>query len=256
LTLAERAAVARANVVGTYVTLAAGLAETQVMQQPGWIQVRSPIPLTLCNFWIQFDLQSDQFDHLANEILAATKDAQSFRLFIGEGDTPQDLAIRVSNLGMRLSNQLHQMVWTGAPPRTSVELHFATTADARYQVVRFMSEEFFRSQPRLFRDSVIQATVQSGLGLAYVGALREPEAAVMLTEFPESCGLYNLVVRPSLRRKGLGEAVVRAVQAYASQKECPLVLQTAPRLLGWYEKSDFLSAGDLKSFAPSGRNLL
>jgi predicted N-acetyltransferase YhbS len=73
----------------------------------------------------------------------------------------------------------------------------------------------------------------------------------MLVEDGSSVGLFNLCVRPELRRKGLGAKLVRAVQAAASATGKPVVLQCEPDLAPWYKTLGFEPVGTVEALTLS-----
>jgi predicted N-acetyltransferase YhbS len=75
----------------------------------------------------------------------------------------------------------------------------------------------------------------------------------MVVESEGVLGLYNLAVRPDVRSRGLGAALVRAVQGLAVQAGVPLVLQSALNLQTWYEGLGFRPVGQVLAMVYSNQ---
>jgi hypothetical protein len=143
------------------------------------------------------------------------------------------------------------MVWSGQAPAEAAEASLVVSRTERRHVAGFMARQFFSRMPKQGRDAIAEATAAGSHTLWTVGPPRSPEAAVMLVEQSGAVGLFNLCVRPDLRRKGLGAGIVRAVQRSAAGLGRPVVLQCEPELAPWYARLGFEPVGTVEALTRS-----
>lgn len=243
----RRALLVRGNALATYLGLVGAVDGSVVTRPRGFTLVRGPGPFSFCNFAAGFERDGDVLDDLVEN----AEDCFGFYVFVMTGDEPSDLAVRLEGRGFERRHTLVGMHSDAAPVPDLPGARVVTTQPERRKVAGFMAQQFFWRMPREARDAIAAATAASPHAIWSVGDPGAPEAAVMLVEDGAAVGLFNLCVRPELRRKGLGASVVRAVQAAAASAGKPVVLQCEPELEPWYGALGFETVGTVEAFTLS-----
>lgn len=246
-----RALLVRDNALATYLGLVGAVNGSVVTKPKGFTLVRGPGPFSFCNFAAGFDSDQGSFEDTVEALVENAEDCFGFYVFVITGDRPADLAERLEDRGFERRHTLVGMHSAVAPSTAPTGIRLVTTQQDRRDVARFMAQQFFWRMPREARDAIAAATAASPHTIWSVGEPAHPEAAVMLVEDGAAVGLFNLCVRQELRRRGLGAAVVRAVQAAAASKGQPVVLQCEPELEPWYRKLGFETVGTVEAFTLS-----
>lgn len=246
---AEETLAARENVLATYVRLGLALPDAELEESAGCLFCRAPGFVAFGNFVGRF--QGSWYDR--GDLLEALRTSEALRAFVVTGDTQPDL----HNLLLRAGFfRVHRLVSMAAPipDRGWVGRHevHAVTELERTRVAEFMAREFFGRSTASFRESVIHATVCSGLPLWCMGDPAQPIAAGMTSLTPKAAGIYNLCVRSDARRRGIGASMIRFFQNAAGQQNLPTVLQCDAPLASWYAGLGYQAVGEVISFA---RNL-
>jgi len=242
-------AACRENVVETYLGLALATGGVSIRREP-WATISTSEEVhSLHNFSLGIDLSAHHASQSAalEELVQLCVRRPSMRVFSMTGDRPDTLTSQLLLRGFRGHPELAMLA--REEPATSRDFILSTAhlPRERHRVAEFMVSQFFYGQPAASRRRVIESTTRSMFDLAYVGELRHPAAAVMLSRTANSLGLYNLCVAPSQRNQGLGSQVLEASMAVADDLHVPLVLQCARDLAGWYRARKFHDSGNLQA---------
>ncbi len=246
------AAIARENVVHTYLELARALPEARVTKQAGFTSVVGEIDLALCNFVIDMRLGTtealiEEGLHLLSEL---TLGRPSFRVFGLDGDEPSDLPDRLEACGFELQHELAQMIYRHPQSAGTPLIAIARAESEREEISGFMATQFFWRQDQNLRRAVVMATSRSVHELYGCRERGELVGAVMLTETPDSIGLYNLCVAKPRRGHGLGRKIVELCGEIANSRGKNLVLQADSHLDDWYVHLGFERVGTIQAFHP------
>jgi ribosomal protein S18 acetylase RimI-like enzyme len=236
--------------VATYLGLVGAIEGASVTRPHGFTLVRGPGYFSFCNFAAGF--VGGDARQIAAVLLEQAEACLGFYVFLMTGDEPADLHERLGDAGFQVRQTLVGMAAVGHSGEPETGATAVTDLKERRAVASFMARQFFWRMPKDGRDAIAAATALGPHTLWAVGPVHEPEAAVMLVEQPDSVGLFNLCVRPDLRRKGLGSRVVGAVGAHAARQGKPVVLQCEAELAAWYREQGFreVSRVDALSLAP------
>lgn len=205
-------------------------------------------PYSFCNFVLDLTASGPKIEDACDQIKAWSASRPGLRVFSVSGDH-EDWVPRLRKLGFQPLHALKQLIWKpmgntslGAPlPPLEGE-------EERVEVSKFMVQQFFAMNEAPFRRVVVEATANAPHQLVAIRAQDSLAGAAMLSRTPSALGLYNVCVAPSLRRRGYGDALVRAAQAEAQVAQIPLVLQCDENLVRWYAKLGFQVFGEMQSF--------
>lgn len=175
-----------------------------------------------------------------------SQQTQSPNLFRLEGDPAILTEDFLFLQGWVIKYELVQMAWDSGSVESSAELTPALSVAERYEVARFMTEQFMIQGRPEMRQLIISATANSPLGLYRLKGPKGIFGAVMLSETDQCLGLYNLCVDQELRGKSTGTQILRWVQARSLELGKPIVLQCSPELKGFYRSSGFRVSGSMQ----------
>lgn len=243
--------VVRGNALATYLGLVGSVNGSVVTRPHGFTLVRGPGMFSFCNFAAGFSLGQDDVDAALSTLVESAEDCFGFYVFVMTGDKPGDLVDRLVAKGFEQRHSLVGMVSDTVPELPDLVAQAVTSHEDRRKVAGFMARQFFWRMPREAREAIAAATAASPHTIWTVGPVDEPDAAVMLVEDSDAVGLFNLCVRPELRRKGLGARVVRAVQGTAAGRKKPVALQCEAELAPWYKSLGFEAVGTVEAFTLS-----
>ncbi len=246
-----RALLVRENALATYLGLVGSVEGAVVTRPMGFTLVRGPGYFSFCNFAAGFDVQGNDVEGAIELLREQAEDCFGFYVFAMSGDTPADLIEILEARGFERRQQLVGMASADLPQHKEIGAKVVTDPAERKLVSSFMAKQFFWRMPREARDAIAVSTAASSHTVWSVGPAAEPDAAVMLVEQERSVGLFNLCVRPELRRNGLGSDLVRGVQVAASKSGRPVVLQCEPELADWYKYLGFEAVGTVDALTLS-----
>jgi aminoglycoside 6'-N-acetyltransferase I len=141
----------------------------------------------------------------------------------------------------------------------------ATSADldaALPLLQRFFAEEGFATPPDLIRERLgeMLADLGTGVFLAWLGTEAVGVATVTTSsgiEFGLGAELEDLYVRPDVRERGVGSALIEAVIAWCRARACTVVEvvvtpegQAAHDLIGYYRARGFRESGRVMLLLP------
>lgn len=243
------------NLVETYKSLALAAPGTRVDERPEWTWVTGTTPVSFCNFVARFDLCPSQVEQSIPLFRDFARRAKAFWLFVTDYETPVDLGSSFLDAGFEVRQSLTLMGQAGGglggvEDSTGLERFEATGLGDRFLVARFMTDTFFHRSNLAGRDFVTDATAHSKHRLIGWRDGRGLVMAVMLSQSPRSCGLYNLCVRPDAQMRGFGGEAVRHCLAVADG--LPLVLQCDSDLVAWYARLGFDELGQVRAFGVPG----
>ncbi len=244
----------RTNALATYLGLVAAVEGSVVTRPLGFTLVRGPGFFSFCNFAAGFDVADEDLPAAVDLLRAQAQDHFGFYVFHMTGDRPAGLEPALIDGGFEPRQTLAAMASMN-PGGVGVEgARLVASHDDRASVAGFMAKQFFWSMPPEARRAIAAATAASSHTVWCVGEPGDPKAAVMLVEQPDSVGLFNLCVKPELRRNGIGAALVRSVQNAAFTQSKPVVLQCSEDLVAWYEDLGFERVGVVHALtlAPDG----
>jgi hypothetical protein len=246
-----RARVVRENALATYLGLVGAVEGAVVTRPMGFTLVRGPGHFSFCNFAAGFDVAEGDVCAVIDLLDEQSRDCFGFYVFSMSGDAPSDFREQLRRRGYESRQGLVGMASEASPSPGVVSARVVADSEERRLVASFMARQFFWKMQKEVREAIAASTAASSHTVWVVGPARDPEAAVMLVEQPASVGLFNLCVRPELRRKGLGAGLVRAVQAAASASGLPVVLQCEPGLETWYKGLGFETVGTVEALTLS-----
>lgn len=114
----------------------------------------------------------------------------------------------------------------------------------RTRAADFMVRQFFPSQADAVRDVLVRGLVECPFGTMHRVTVREELVGACVTfahpGTAEFVALFNLCVRNSARRKGIGRALVRTAMGSA-----PCLLQSSHDLAPWYQAMGFRVVGSV-----------
>ncbi len=245
---AELLAAARENLVQTYLGLALGVEGTQEIRTDWCRGTMSLQPYSFCNFVLDLRASGPMIAAACDQIRAWSASRQGLRVFSITGDQEEWIP-SLRKLGFHPLHSLKQLVWN--PPHAEAleaTLLPIVQDSERVEVSKFMVQQFFAMNEAPFRRVVVDATAKAPHQLVAIRAQNSLAGAAMLSKSPGALGLYNVCVAPGLRRRGFGEALVRAAQAQAQSARTPLILQCDENLVRWYAKLGFQVFGEMQSF--------
>lgn len=242
----DRLFAARENLIETYWRLGLTVGDLTNHQQTPFRLLTSPRPLSVANMALDFqDRDPAQVRAHLHDLREVAVRYPSFRVLSCDGD-PVDLVQFAPAVGMEVENRLH-LLTASLPRQSDLTLSEATESLDRVRIAEFMVDQFpHRRNPEL-RALIVRANSQAEHRLCYLGAPSHPQAALMLSETPSGVGLYNLCVAPKLRGKGLGSQLFCWAEKWASERTKPLVLQSFPQLLPFYERQGCVVVGEFRS---------
>lgn len=233
----------RENLVHTYLRLGEKVPQAEVERRFGVTSCRSRLNLPFGNFAL--DIRTEEPDACLSYLGRLARETTSFRVFSLPDDEPPDFALRLERAGFRPSLRLAQMAADGREGAPAEEAGRAREPLERWFVSQFMVRQFFWRSHRELQEQIVAVTAASEHELWYVGDVRHPIAAVMVTRTPGTLGLYNLCVAPEHRRRGIGGRLVELVRSAAAREGRVVALQCEPGLVPWYEMRGFCVMGKI-----------
>ncbi len=242
----ELQACARNNFVATYVGLAAAADHVQVDTFAPYILCRSHHDVPLANFALRFDgVRDEDWDALTH---LGSKQV-SFRAYTMDGDSPSDAAKCLIQRGFIRHGQLRVFARMDAPATEPCpDLFEASSERERRAIADFMVKVFFENRPRTFYEDIAGATAKTPFRLFGYRISGRLAASVMIAETATELGLYNLCVHPKFRMQGIGAKLLDSMSCLAAERNLPLILQCAPRLVDWYSAKKFEQIANVESF--------
>ena len=228
------------NLLRTYFSLGLAIPNSTVLTEDGFRACLGEFEHPICNFAAGLHLDPWSAKQLAS--LAANK--RAFNVYALPGDTPRHLAELLRRCDFRVTYRLVQMV--AEPVGRSYDAHIvrADTPAARFEISRFMTEQFFGRQTESFRSKVAQATADAGeLELYELIAYDQRSGALMLCPGDSVVGVYNLCVASARRGLGLGKVLTAWALSEAAKAGKVVTLQCDTRLMDWYAAQGFRATG-------------
>ncbi len=248
LNLREIQAGASENLRKTYFSLGLAIPNTIFVEKEGFQACLGEFEHPICNFAAGLNLDPWSSKQLVS--LAQTK--SSFNVYALPGDSPEHLGELLYRSSFRVSYRLAQMVAEPHFCDNPREIRKATDPDTRFQIAKFMTEQFFPRQTEGFRIRVAQATSDAvDLDIYELVEGKQRVAAAMLCESNQVIGLYNLCVDVPKRGFGLGKAVTQWAIHQAHLAGKLVTLQCDSRIQGWYEEQAFCKTGTVDVFTLS-----
>ncbi len=239
----------RENVVATYRALGEGMPGTVVQRHFFGTTVTGNHSFSFCQFVAGFNFNPAQTG--TNWLRKLSASHNGIWAFCLPGDTPTDIAEILESVGYVPRHTLTNMA-TQEPGEHSQAVALVEKDPEKRLVASMMSDLFFASSSETSRKMLALATSKAKCDLYSLGDRRNPTAAMMLSVSPSAVGMYNLCVRPSARRSGIGSSLVRHAQAVASLQNKPLVLQCSPGLVPWYQALGMVETGQVRAlFGPT-----
>jgi GNAT superfamily N-acetyltransferase len=202
------------------------LADTQVIERPGWLQLVTPSLRQGGLNEVAFSaLEEQEAEAVIDETLALYRRlGVRFRWTVGPGSRPLDLAGRLARRGLRQSETLGMLRETAEAPEDPGGVITVSEVDA-YTVEDFsrtMAEgwEMEVGQVAAYNRKVVeQAWRGHRLFLArYEGA---PAGTAALVAFERSVYLMGGVVLPAFRKRGVYRALVTERLRWAAARRLP-----------------------------------
>lgn len=242
--LLEPTAIARQNLLQTYVSLAEGLGDTKIQRIHEMTVVTGEPNVSFGFFAAGFDPNYDQ-DARLRWLAKFAGDHPRFWVFHNAGDSPSDMLDDLVAAGFEKVVALANLVLTdeaNTGSQVCPDLQEAIGAD-RLDVAAFMVDQFFENLNPVSQRKVKMGTASSQNRLFYIKEGREIIASVMVAEQEQSLGLYNLCVSHRRQEQGIGSDITRHVCHLAKTVNLPVVLQCRDDLVNFYGKFGFSEFG-------------
>lgn len=242
----DRLFAARENLIETYWRLGLTVGDLTNHQQTPFRLLTSPRPLSVANMALDFQDRDPALvqAHLV-ELRKVAARYPSFRVLSCDGD-PVDLVQFAPTVGMEVENRLH-LLTAASSCQSGLVLSEATEENDRVRIAEFMVDQFPHRRNPSLRELIVRANSQAKHRLFFQGVAAHPQAALMLSETPNGVGLYNLCVTPKLRGQGLGSQLFGWAEKWARERTKPLVLQSFPQLLPFYERQGCVVVGEFRA---------
>lgn len=233
--------VAIANLIGTYTALGLAVPGAFSFEGDGYSGVVSPEPHGVCNFAVV--TKATPFG--ATELARLAGDSPAFCVYaVTDPKTNPTEAKRTAETFRRagFGEPVVQSVMAREPCPAAPEpslLEVKAYAE-RHELAAFLARVFFEFGPEEFRAVLGQATAD-GEG-ARLFAWREGEETLggaMASAAGGAWGLYDIAVRETSRRRGIGRRLVEAVAALAPFGSEAVSLQCHRPMTPWYAGMGF-----------------
>jgi len=241
-----------ANLCQTYFSLGLAVPNSTKIAEEGFQACLGEFEHPICNFAVGLKLDPWSTKQLGS--IAAKK--RAFNVYALPGDTPEHLGELLHRSNFRVNYRLAQLVAEPIPKHRGPEMIIAESPVRRYEVARFMTEQFFSRQTEGFRKRVAQATADATeLELHELIESNQRAGAVMLCHSAGVVGIYNLCVASARRGFGLGKELTRWALSTAFDSGKLVTLQCDARLKPWYEEQGFCQTGTVEVYtlSKSGR---
>jgi ribosomal protein S18 acetylase RimI-like enzyme len=207
-----------------------------------------PRDLSFCNFAAGFDCVPSPQQRLEWIEEMGRKEA-GFWVFCMDGDDPPHSGTFLQSRGFVLRQNLIQMSFTafGAVDQ-DIQLAETKLSPERVALCRFAAKTFFTRSPESTQWLIADATAASKHRLYGLKDQIGTAAAMMVSESPNTFGIYNLCVRRDLRHQGIGRKLVNHAANLANLSNKGLVLQCDSKLVEWYEGLGFQSFGAVQAY--------
>ena len=242
----------RENLIETYLGLARAVPEATTQLRDGFIYAEGPRDLSFCNFAAGFG-PTENYSQRLDWLTQVGKARSGFWVFCIDGDEPVRMNDALRHRGFVMRQSLRQMV--ADPVRSDEPEVFIDRAvqevkglGERLEVCRFAARTFFKRTSPESQERIAEATARSGHRLLAQFDDQGSTAAMMLCESPGAVGLYNLCIRPEMRRQGLGAGMVWYALRWAEHQRKPLILQCDPELEEWYVRLGFHQFGTVYAY--------
>lgn len=239
MTVANLPILVARNLLRTYFALGRASVGASITTEAGFELCTGNFDHPICNFAANVKLDP----WTANRLAEIALERQHFNVYSLPGDLPASREVRdeiLSRAGFRKIYSLRQMVCQPTAIDCPCDLLFAESPAERFAIASFMANQFFSRHSSNFRRRVADATANA-IELRLYSQQRKGEsiAGVMVSEDADMLGLFNLCVRPGNQNRGIGAAIVSAVQTMAYEKGKPVGLQCEEALVAWYEHQGF-----------------
>ena len=233
------------NLAETYLQLALATPGTRIEHREGFVAALGSFDHPICNLAVQLDLNP----RTAAELYQLATTRAAFNVYVTPSDEPQHCGALLRAAGF---DAVYGMVMMSIPPLQEEEsepqmiMRQAGSAMERREVAQFMMRQFFPRHAMASQERLALSTAATDLQMWYVGDERGPICAAMLSETPDTIGLYNLCVSAGERGHGIGSQIVDWVRRKVKKQ---IVLQCDVILEDWYERLGFETIGDLTVYA-------
>lgn len=241
------------NLRQTYFHLGLAIPNTTLVKEQGFQACLGEFEHPICNFAAGLNL--DPWS--TKQLVSLAMSRRAFNVYALPGDEPEHVGELLHRSDFRVSYRLAQLVVEPRPGGGGFNMSQANGKDARFEVAKFMTEQFFPRQTEGFRRRVAQATADAdGLDLYEFGTTKQRFGAVMLCQSENVVGLYNLCVAGPKRGFGLGKSITKWALSLAEERNKLVTLQCDARIQGWYEEQGFCRTGtvDVYTLSKSGRS--
>lgn len=224
----------------TYLRLGAAVPGAKRFHEPGFIGCLGNFAHPIGNFAAELHLDP----RIARRLREIATMRPVFSVYHLPGDTPSNAADLLQRAGFRLSYRLLQMICERPDPGPPLALREAATEEAKRNVARFMTEQFFFRQDETFRRRIAAATASAAdLQLWDVEERGHSVGGMMLCHTDDLVGVYNLCVVSARRNRGIGGGMLNGAMAMARESQRAVTLQCDPVLRDWYTCRGFVATG-------------
>ena len=233
-----------ANLSHTYLVLGRSTFGAHVWEEEGFKACAGTVQHPICNFATDLRVTASA----ARRLREIAERNRTFTLYLLPPHDNENSHNLLSDEGFGLSHKLKIMV-AAETLEDDVQLDEALLKDDRRKIAEFMVDQFFHRQSTAFRRGIAEATaISPELKLFRAVRNERTSAAVMLSEYSDIVGLYNLCVAPQFRRRGWGSAVVKTVVGEARKGHRSVTLQCEPSLMSWYSSLGFKEVGSVSVY--------
>lgn len=222
---------AKANMVSTYLSIAAASPGAELYRSTAWVGCRSSFSHSIANFAIILD-PAKEHRMAAQNFLFGRPTACVYGV---RDDASAD--------GPRGGRCLKLMASKAVLSNSIVEMVQAISDVERSAVADFMVAQFFGANGGRLSEILAASSSTGEAPIYWLAAARRRIGALMLNADAGVLGVYNFCIDRRSRGKGFGSQTLAAISSIASRAGLDLTLQCSPDLVPFYSKHNYEIVG-------------